>query len=284
MRYSLAQMAARARPSLRRRGSLVLRDIIPPAVLATDLFQASYRPIVTLWRDRIPAIMAAYEQTLSTMTTDSPADVQREIEAGESAFSRILLELTAGLRRWALRTETWTRGRFRGAVLSATSVDVGTLVGPEDVRDTLETYIGWNVDLIRDVNAEAKKRFSTAIFKGLTERRTAREVAAELREAVDMTRKRSINIASDQLSKLSAELAEERRREAGLSVWQWRHSRKRHPRLDHQARDGNYYSEDKSLVGTVIDGKTVMEPPPRDDYPSRRPFCGCKSSGVLVFD
>lgn len=266
MRYDLRAMARRAKPGLRRK-SVTLRDIAPPATFASDLYASSYRPIVTLWRDRIPAIMAAYEQTLSTMTTDSPADVQREIEAGEGAFSRIFLELTAGLRRWALRTEQWQREKWRGAVLSATGVDVGTLIGAEDVRDTIEATILRNTGLIRDVSDQARGRITDAVFRGLNQRLPARDVAREIRQAVDMSQRRAMGIASHQLSDIANRLADERRREAGLDEYEWVHSRKRNGRPEHIARNGKIYSD--------------QNPPPT--LAGAEPYCGCRTRAHISF-
>ena len=98
-----------------------------------------------------------------------------------------------------------------------------------------------------------------------------------------MARDRSQRIAADQLSKLTGALADERRREAGLSTWEWVHSGKRHPRSWHVQRNGRYFSEDKAMIGREVDGKTVEAPPSADDLPSRPPYCGCRSRSVLVF-
>lgn len=267
-----------------RRRAIVLRDIRPPATLATSLYQGSYRPIVDIWAAAAERIVAVYERTLSEMTTDAPSDIGNEIDGAVSAFERIFLQLTAALRDWTIRTEAWERGRFRGAVLSATGVDIKTLIGPADVRQTLEASIAWNTSLIKDVSDQARKKIGDAVFAGLNQRQPAREVAARVREVVGMTRRRSMLIAGDQLSKLTSALADERRREAGLDIWQWRHSAKRHPRDWHLARDGKLYSENSERVGTEVDGKTVNTPPDADDWPGRAPFCGCRSLGVLVFD
>ncbi len=266
MQYDLRAMTLRARPNLRRK-SITLREIAPPATFATDLYLRSYRPIVLLWRERIPAIMAEYERTLSSMTTDSPADVQREIEAGEATFTRIFLELSAGVRLWTLRTEEWTRARWRGAVLSATGVDVGTLVGAGDMRATIEATIARNVGLIRDVSAQAQGRITDAVFRGLNQRLPARDVAREIRGAVDMSQRRAIGIASHQLSDISNRLADERRREAGLDEYEWIHSRKRNGRPEHIARNGKIYSD--------------KNPPPT--LAGAEPYCGCRTRAHIDF-
>jgi len=199
-------------------------------------------------------------------------------------FDRLFILLRPNLRRWAVQVETWQRGKWRGAVLSATKVDLDTLIGPDDVAQTLEQATEWNASLVKDVSQQARQRIATAAFDGLRNRTPAREVAATIREAVGMSRTRSLLIASDQLSKTTAALASERRRQAGLDVWEWKHSGKLHPRSWHRQRDGFYYSDNPGRVGTVIDGKTVMAAPEAGDLPGRLPYCGCRELSVMVFD
>lgn len=282
-RFNLAAMTKRRNPGLRRK-SVRLRDIVPPATLATDLYRSAYAPVVQAWSEAADRIIAEYARTLAQITHDAPADVQGQVDQAASLLQRLILSLTPSLRRWALRVEGWYRGKWRGAVLSATGVDLQTMIGPEDVRDTLEATIARNVALVRNVSDQAQARIADAVFRGLTQRLPANDVAKEIRGAVDMARTRARNIAADQLSKLSGALADERRREAGLPIWEWVHSGKRHPRSWHLARNGNYYSDDPGAVGTEVDGKTVNAPPEESDRPSRPPFCGCRSLGVVVFE
>lgn len=281
-RFNLAALTKRRNPGLRRK-SIRLRDIVPPATLATDLYRAAYAPVVQAWSEAADRIIAEYARTLAQITHDAPADVESQVDQAASLLQRLILSLTPSLRRWALRVESWYRGKWRGAVLSATGVDLGTMIGPEDVRDTLEATIARNVALVRNVSDQAQSRIADAVFRGLTQRLPANDVAKEIRGAVDMSRTRARNIAADQLSKLSGSLADERRREAGLPIWEWVHSQKRHPRSWHVARNGNYYSDDPEAVGTEVDGKTVNAPPEPGDRPSQPPFCGCRSLGVVVF-
>lgn len=284
MKYNLAALTRRARNP--RRSAIVIRDIVPPATLASDLYASCYKPVVELWQRASSRIVSEYARTLSAMTTDAPSDLQAALNAADSEFERIFLLLEASLREWGLRVERWQRDKFRGAILSATGVDIATLIGPEDMRATVEQYLTWNTDLIRDVNAQARKRISDSVFAGLQNRTPARDVAKQIHEATDMSRRRSIGIASDQLSKLSSALADERRREAGLDVWKWRHSGKRHPRETHIARNGNLYADSGSsgMVGREIEGKAVQAPPPENDRPGRPPYCGCRGQAVLVLD
>lgn len=278
MRYDLRALTRRANPGIRRR-SIVLRDIVPPATLASDLYAAAYKPVVELWASRADAIIAEYERSLSSLTTDSPADLQAQLDAATSDLERLFILLDAALRDWALRTEKWQRDKWRGAVLSATGVDLQTLIGPEDVRATLEQYLEWNTALVRDVSAQARQRISNAVFTGLTQRKPVREVAAEIREAVGMARDRSMRIAADQLSKITSSLADERRREAGISVWKWRWSHKKHGRPEHIARDGKLYADTEAGA----DEAQGINPPP-GDRPGQLPFCGCRAQTVMMLD
>lgn len=266
MRYSLATLARRQRNI--RRSRIVLREITAPATSASNLYARCYRPVVALWQRRADRIVAEYERSLSSVTTDSPADIQREIDEGQSEFQRLFMELEPELRDWLIRVESWQRGRWRGAVLSATGVDLQTLIGPQDMRDTIDAYLRWNTALIRDVSDQTRKRIADRVFAGLTQRKPARDVAREIREAIGMARDRSQRIAADQLSKISNSLADERRREAGIDTWVWMHSRKRHPRADHQARDGREYTD-----------ATAPQ-----DTPGQLPYCGCLSRAVVRFD
>lgn len=267
MKYNLATMARRKTPGMRR-PHIIIRDIVPPATLAGDLYAACYKPVVDLWSRATPGIIEEYERTLFEMTTDAPADIQDDIASAQRDFEAIVLQLNARLRDWTLRVERWHRGKWRGAVLSATGVDIGTLIGPEGVEQTLDATIEWNVNLIRDVSEQARKRISDSVFSGLSERKPVRDVAKEIREAVDMSRRRSIGIASDQLSKVTNALADERRREAGIDSWQWKSSHKQHFRPEHAARDGRVYTD-----------KTAPS-----DLPGRLPYCGCRSLAVIDFD
>jgi uncharacterized protein with gpF-like domain len=266
MRYDLRAMTLRARNP--RRSQIIFRDIRPPAMMATNLYQTAYADVIAIWSAAAERVIAEYERTLSTMVTDSPADVRAQLDAAESELQRLFILLTPRLRSWAFSVEGWYRGKWRGAVLAASGVDLSTMIGPEDVRETLEAAIEGNVALVRDVSSQARSRISQAVFTGLTERTPAREVAKDIREAVTMGRDRSLRIASDQLTKVTSALASERRREAGLDSWAWVSSHKRNPRPVHAARDTKIYTDETAPA----------------DLPGRLPFCGCRERAVMSFD
>lgn len=275
-RFDLAAMARRAR-NVRRR-SITLREIAPPAVMATNLFREAYLPVVKGWEAGAALIMAEYERTLAEMTTDSPADMGGLLDEIGQLLERLVLTLRPRLRDWTIRMESWHRGKWRGSVLAAAGVDLQTMLGPEDAAETLEAFTARNVALVRNVSDQARGRISDAVFRGLTARSPAREVAKEISEAVGMARRRALGIAADQLSKASSALDTERMRQAGIDEFVYRHSGKRHARPWHRARDGKRYDLDTLQE---VDGDDVIAP---DDAPGVPPWCGCRKQAVVVLD
>lgn len=250
-----------------RRASIEIRDISVPKTFANELF-ALYRPIVQRWEAARSPIMSAYGQTIVGLTTDAPADIEQVIKAAADELERLFLVLTPRLKDWAVRVERWHRTRWIANVLSASGIDLDTMLTANETAETVDTVIRRNVALIRDVSAQAQGRISDAVFRGVQQRKPAVEVAREVRAAVTMSRRRSILIASDQATKLTSALDTERMKQAGIEKWKWMWSHKLHGRAAHIARDGKIYSFD--------------DPPP--DMPGELPYCGCRKLAVIDLD
>jgi SPP1 gp7 family putative phage head morphogenesis protein len=153
-------------------------------------------------------------------------------------------------------------------VLTATGVQLDTVMTQGDVAEPIQAFVQRNVALVRSVSDEARGRISDIVFRGFQSRTPIAEVARDLREAADLGRARAIRIAADQSQKLSAALDTERMIQAGIEKWEWLHSGKLHYRPEHLARNHKVYSWD--------------DPPP--DTPGELPFCGCRKMGVLDLD
>lgn len=174
--------------------------------------------------------------------------------------------------------------RWSATVKAATGVELGALIGPADMRMTVEAAVERNVALVRSVSDQARQRIADAVFRGFQQKKPAREVAAELREAVAMGRRRALLIASDQTTTLGAQLNQERMREAGIDSFIWRHSGKLHPREEHVARNGVYYTENAARVGNEYQGKTLLAAPPADERAGVPIHCGCVEQSLLIID
>ena len=262
MPIPLAAMAARTKRTRKR--EITFRAITAPATLASDLYAEAYAPIVKAWSEASERIIAQYERTLA-MTTDSPAEVGAVLSATEDAVTRILLSIRLRLEAWALRTERWHRGKWSSTVKAATGVDIATMTGPKAAQTTVGGAIERNVGLVRSISEQARTRIGEAVFRGLNKRAPASEVAKEIRVATGMARRRALNVAADQTVKITAQLNQERRREAGIDTWEWVSSHKLHFRPEHAARDGKRYSDDDAP----------------EDTPGELPYCGCTERAVL---
>lgn len=264
MKLDLPAMARR----LTNRREIVLPNIATTKAQA-DSLALIYLRAVRLWTEAQDRIVASYERTLAELTHDSPAETGGSIDGVDAQLQRLVLELTPELRRWAFSVERVHRGRWIRNILSATSIDLQTILYADDMADTVEASIEWNVALIRDVSDEARRRITNSVFSGFQARKPAREVAKEIREATGFARQRSIRIAADQTVKLGSKLNEARQRQAGLDHFKWRHSGKVHPRPWHEDRDGKVFPWEGSEI-------------PKDDLPGVPPFCGCTAMGVAV--
>lgn len=254
----------------KRRGQIVFANITSTRAQA-DRLALIYLKVVKGWEEATQRIVESYERTLAEMVTDSPSDTAGVIDEIADALRRLVLMLTPELRDWAFRVEEVHRGKWIRNVLSATSIDLTTILIRADVEETIESVLMWNSALFRDVTDEIRRKVSNAVFSGFQARKPAREVAKEIREATGMARKRSILIASDQTVKLGAQLNEARQRQAGLDHFKWRHSGKVHARPHHEARDGKVFSWENPGI-------------PADDLPGIPPYCGCNAQGVLILD
>ena len=261
-------------PSLVRRPSrrpITLPNIATTKAQASDLL-AIYLRVVAAWSDGKARVMAEYERTLAQMITDTAETTGSAIEQVADEVRRLVLMLSPDLRRWALRVEAVHRGRWIANILSATSVNLDTILTPGDMAETVQSAIEWNVALIRDVAEDTRRRVANAVFAGFQRRAPASEIAKEISEAVGMARSRARRIAADQTVKLGARLNQARQQQAGLDKFKWRHSGKRHPRPHHEERDGKVYPW--SGEGSIR----------ADDLPGVPPYCGCTAMGWISFD
>ena len=261
-------LAAMVRSRKTRRREIVLRPVALPATTASDLYASSYAPIIATWTAAQAGIMAEYERSRAALTTDGAAEIGDILTRTENDIATILLSIRLRLQRWAAIAERQHRQRWTAAVKAGTGIDIATMIGPETARETVGAAIERNVGLVRSVSEATRTKIGEAVFRGLSQRKPAREVAAEIREGVAISRRRALNIASDQTVKVAAQLNSERRREAGIDTWVWLSSHKVHFRPEHAARDGKRYSDD--------------DPP--SDLPGELPFCGCTERAVLSLD
>jgi len=292
--YTIARLA-------KAQGVKLKPKVLPPIYIPPDYekrLARLYKRVTDLWWQEAKAhILPAYANAVAVarevdkrraaiqkddLGTSNIADaavlLADDLKEGKDAVNiaaqmaeRVVVALEAALGMWALSVEAYERGRFVGAVLTATRVDLSTILHPNDVRTTLEAVLDRNMSLIRNVSDETRQRIADIFFRNYQQRTPLRQVAKEISEAVGLSRARSLRIASDQTTKLASALDEERMKEAGITKFQWVHSGKVHFRPEHKARDGKVYNW--ATARSVLKG----------DLPGVAINCGCKAKAVIDF-
>lgn len=265
MAYDITAMA-RAK-GIRR--NLTIRPIEPARSLEQDLARL-YLNVVKAWN--ADEILRGYTGGL---TTDAPSDQTNTIAQAEDTVTRLIAEFTRGLRAWVVRAEAVHRSRFVASIKAGTGIDLSFMLMGGEVAETLHLFIDRNTALVRDISSQAQGKISDAVWRGYQQRLPARDVAKEIRDATGFARARSIRVASDQNSKLSAALDNERQAEAGIDWIRWRSSHKKHFRPHHAARDGKVYDR---RTGKARDSDEVV---PADDRCGMQPFCGCRAQSFI---
>lgn len=264
MKFNVAELIRRAGKT--KQPELVLAPIVGPQGLEVEL-RNIYLRVVRAWgvaaRERI---MPVYAATLGEGVRDAPADAEETIDDVGVSLTRLVLTLNSLLEDWVVRVERWHRGRVVQQFIP-TGVNLETLLGRGDVARTLQTVLAENTALIRSLSDQMRNGISGAVFRGLTNRSTAAEVAKEIRAVADVGRRRSRLIASDQLQKVTATLDQERQTQLGIKEFQWQRSHKLHPRPRHVARDGRRFKWNSAVAKT--------------DPPGRAIHCGCKARAVV---
>jgi len=270
MPIPLAAMAARTKRTRKR--EITFRPITAPGTFASDLYAEAYAPVVKAWEAAAELIVGQYERSLATMdglTVDSPEDINRELSAVEKIIEALMISVTIRLEKFFNRLELYHRRKWVSNVLSATAIDVSLMVSPATVSDTIKASIQWNTQLVRDVSAQTRQRIANSVYQGYRNRTPAREIAKQISEATNLGRKRSLRIASDQVSKATSQLTRERSQEAGIEGYAWVSSGKVHFRQSHKDRDGKIFRWDE---------------PPEDGHPGDAINCGCTSRARLSLD
>lgn len=264
MRIDLVALVKRA--GKYRASTFTAAEIQPTGAMRDDLLRIYMRVVREWLRQWQTEIRPQYEATLAEGLRDSVNDVQGTTDAASNALNRLVVSLDAELSDWVVRTEEWHRGQF-GKLFTPVGVRLDMLLGAGDVGRTLQAVLADNVSLIQSLNDQMRNGISGAVFRGLTNRTPARDVAREIRKQTGIGKRRAELIAADQLQKLTGRLDQQRQEQLGLTSFEWAHSGKLHPREWHKERNGKVFRWDSEV------GKT--------DPPGFAIRCGCRARAVV---
>lgn len=262
MTYSLPEIVKRNSPN--RKAPVVLREIVPTKAQSHELAKI-YLRVIRFWRDGAASLLATYNP--SPLTLDSPDETEATLAGLTAVEATIVAAASRDIEEWIERVVRWHNVKWRSNVESATGISVESLIQNEAIREDLLAALRQNVALITNVSEQARERIAGIVWRGWTNRTSRAEVAREINKALGLGRRRSLLISSDQATKLTAVLTRDRSIEAGIDEFEWVHSKKLHPRLEHVARNGKIYKwTDKRIAG---------------DLPGMAVYCGCAGRPVL---
>lgn len=259
----------------RNRRAIEIKAPEPATVIEQELARIMVQ-VVRAWveavRDRIlPAYAGAIEQAkpvvLDVALADDVRDLRSEMDSSDEGVYRLILNIDQRLKDWSVRAELVHRNRFTSSAKVATGVDLSTIITAEGVSETLAAVYERNLSLIKNIADETRGKIGDIVFRNFQQRTPRREVAKQIAEATGLARDRALRIASDQSTKLSATLDQERQEELGIKKFRWIHSGKVHFRPEHKARDGKIFSWSKNNLNGDLPGVAIN--------------CGCKAQAHI---
>ena len=269
MTYDLASIL---RESQTRRAEIILRPIDLPRRFETEFF-AITRRIVQHWSNQRQSVLDRYDRELeiSEITRDDANDrLREELARIEAEGIALIITLNVQIGEWISSVERWHSARFRGAVRSQTGFDPEFLLRRLSANDEIRAFQEWASGLIRDINADQRRRIEASVFQGFANQTPRRDISREIQAILSIGRRRAAFIARDQANKISGKFDELRHREAGIESYRWRTARDERVRDTHRRNQGRIFRWDA--------------PPSETGHPRTEPNCRCTAEAVIEID
>ncbi len=222
----------------------------------------------------IPEILEARERDLRADSRHFALDTESYGEMIAKTFDDIEVKVAREMDVAEVRRTAKTFGD-RVSEFNRTQVDrqFKTVLGVPVLRQErwlkpkLDAYVESNVALIRDITDKGIKDLRTLVMTRTEAGDANRTIARQIRERLDVTRRRARFIARDQVSKLNGKLTELRHKEAGVSEYIWRSVTDGATRISHLKNNGKRF--------------TWSDPPDETGHPGEDFQCRCTPEPVL---
>lgn len=256
----------------RGKGAVKFRPVVMTLAIENELLKIYMDEIIRVWERAIRTkIVPAYrlDTPSSRVTTDADGQqLQWLVDQVDREINSRVLYQTEKLGRWVTRVGSYHTEQTISSVKSATGVDVKPYMVLGDVREILENNISVNVDLLKNLEADVKKRVEMILFDAIAMRRNQKYVVDKLREAMGISRRRARVIARDQTHKMNSLLTRLRNEQIGIEAYIWQTMRDDRVRQLHRARQGKVFKWDD---------------PPSDGHPGYAINCRCHAMAVLDY-
>ena len=108
----------------------------------------------------------------------------------------------------------------------------------------LDSFITEHIKLIKGVQREHLDKLGLAIQRGLRQGRLQKDIAKDIRQMTDMSKRRARLIARSAPLQYSGELTRQHQMNAGINSYRWQTSRDERVRKSHRARENQVYAWD----------------------------------------
>ena len=227
-------------------GVVRFRPVVMTLAIENELLKIYADEIIRKWnraiREKIVPAYTLDTPATSRITTDADGQqLQWLVDQVDREINSRILYQTEKLGRWVTRVGTYHTEQTISSVKSATGVDVKPYMVLGDVREILENNISVNVDLLKNLEADVKKRVEMVLFDAIAMRRNQKYVVKALREAMGISYRRARVIARDQTHKMNSLLTRLRNEQIGIEAYIWQTMRDDRVRRLHQERQGKVF-------------------------------------------
>jgi len=142
-----------------------------------------------------------------------------------------------------------------------------TLVMNEGIERVLAARVAENVGLIQSIPEKYMTDLSTAVFEAVSGGDTYENVTAEIERIGQMTHKRALRVARDQVAKANGALTQIRQTNLGVTEYVWQTAQDERVRPSHRIKHGQVFRWDT--------------PPPDTGHPGQDYLCRCIAIGII---
>ncbi len=133
-------------------------------------------------------------------------------------------------------------------------------------RSQLQSWAEQNADLISTLPEDALTEMQNIVEDGFISGRSVRDITKDMQKRFDVSRSKARFWATDQLSKLNAELAKQQQTECGVEEYVWSTSGDQRVRERHRELNGKKFRWDDP---PIVDERTGRRAHPGEDYRCR---------------
>jgi SPP1 gp7 family putative phage head morphogenesis protein len=134
------------------------------------------------------------------------------------------------------------------------------------LEDKLSAFVTGNVSLIKDISDKGIADIQSLLMARVEAGDSNRTIAKAIQKRLEITQRRALFIARDQVAKLNGKLTELRQKETGVEKYIWRAVKDGATRASHLINDGKAFSWDN---------------PPSTGHPGEDFQCRCTAEPVL---